>query len=167
MEANTTTMTNGNQKATFGAGCFWGVEVSFRDVPGVIDVAVGYSGGTMVNPTYHDVCTGRTGHAEVVAVEYDAARVSYEKLLRVFWENHDPTQLNRQGPDAGTQYRSAIFYHTDEQRAAAEKSKRELEESGRLRRPVTTVIEPASQFYRAEEYHQQYLAKRGMASCHV
>ena len=167
MEA-TTTGTNGKrEKATFGAGCFWGVEVAFREVKGVTDAAVGYSGGNMENPTYRDVCTGRTGHAEVVEIEYDPAQVSYEELLRVFWENHDPTQLNRQGPDTGTQYRSAIFYHTEEQRKAAEESKRALEESGRFRRPVVTVIEPASEFYRAEEYHQQYLAKRGLASCHV
>ena len=155
------------EKATFGAGCFWGVEVAFREVKGVTDVAVGYSGGNMENPTYRDVCTGRTGHAEVVEIQYDPAQVSYEGLLGVFWENHDPTQLNRQGPDTGTQYRSAIFYHTEEQRKAAEESKRALEESGRFRRPVVTVIEPASAFYPAEEYHQQYLAKRGLASCHV
>ena len=167
MEA-TTTGTNGKrEKATFGAGCFWGVEVAFREVKGVTDAAVGYSGGNMENPTYRDVCTGRTGHAEVVEVEYDPAEVSYEELLRVFWENHNPTELNRQGPDTGTQYRSAIFYHTEEQRKAAEESKRALEESGRFRRPVVTVIEPASAFYPAEEYHQQYLAKRGLASCHV
>jgi len=167
MEA-TTTGTNGKrEKATFGAGCFWGVEVAFREVKDVTDAAVGYSGGNMENPTYRDVCTGRTGHAEVVEIEYDPAQVSYEELLRVFWENHNPTELNRQGPDTGTQYRSAIFYHTEEQRKAAEESKRALEESGRFRRPVVTVIEPASAFFRAEEYHQQYLAKRGLASCHV
>jgi len=160
-------MNGEREKATFGAGCFWGVEVAFREVKGVTDVAVGYSGGNMENPTYHDVCTGRTGHAEVVEIQYDPAQVSYEGLLGVFWENHDPTQLNRQGPDTGTQYRSAIFYHTEEQRKAAEESKRALEESGRFRRPVVTVIEPASAFYPAEEYHQQYLAKRGLASCHV
>ncbi|MBA2501632.1 MAG: peptide-methionine (S)-S-oxide reductase MsrA [Pyrinomonadaceae bacterium] len=160
-------MNGEREKATFGAGCFWGVEVAFREVKGVTDVAVGYSGGNMENPTYRDVCTGRTGHAEVVEIQYDPAQVSYEGLLGVFWENHDPTQLNRQGPDTGTQYRSAIFYHTEEQRKAAEESKRALEESGRFRRPVVTVIEPASAFYPAEEYHQQYLAKRGLASCHV
>jgi len=165
-EANTM-IANGRQKATFGAGCFWGVEVAFREIEGVTNAAVGYAGGTLDNPTYGDVCTGRTGHAEVVEVEYDPARVSYEKLLDVFWENHDPTQLNRQGPDTGTQYRSAIFYHSDEQGAAAEESKRRLEESGRLRRRVVTEIAPASTFYPAEDYHQQYLAKRGLASCHV
>ncbi len=167
MEATTTGMNSEREQATFGAGCFWGVEVAFREVKGVMDAAVGYSGGNMERPTYCDVCTGRTGHAEVVEIEYDPTQVSYEELLRVFWENHDPTQLNRQGPDTGTQYRSAIFYHTEEQRKAAEESKRALEESGRFRRPVVTVIEPASEFYRAEEYHQQYLAKRGLASCHV
>ena len=160
-------MNGEREKATFGAGCFWGVEAAFREVTGVMDAAVGYSGRNMERPTYRDVCTGRTGHAEVVEIEYVPTQVSYEELLRVFWENHDPTQLNRQGPDTGTQYRSAIFYHTEEQRKAAEESKRALEESGRFRRPVVTVIEPASEFYLAEEYHQQYLAKRGLASCHV
>ncbi len=167
MTATTTGMNGEREKATFGAGCFWGVEVAFREVKGVTGATVGYSGGNMENPTYRDVCTGRTGHAEVVEVEYDPAQVSYEELLRVFWENHDPTQLNRQGPDTGTQYRSAIFFHMEEQRKAAEKSKRALEESGRFRCPVATVIEPVSAFFRAEEYHQQYLAKRGLASCHV
>jgi len=167
MEATTTGMNSEREQATFGAGCFWGVEAAFREVTGVMDAAVGYSGRNMERPTYRDVCTGRTGHAEVVEIEYDPTQVSYEELLRVFWENHDPTQLNRQGPDTGTQYRSAIFYHTEEQRKAAEESKRALEESGRFRRPVVTVIEPASEFYLAEEYHQQYLAKRGLASCHV
>ncbi len=167
MEATTTGMNSEREKATFGAGCFWGVEAAFRELKGVTDAAVGYSGGNMENPTYRDVCTGRTGHAEVVEVEYDPAQVRYEELLRVFWENHNPTELNRQGPDTGTQYRSAIFYYTGEQRKAAEESKRALEESGRFRRPIVTVIEPASAFFRAEEYHQQYLAKRGSASCHI
>jgi peptide-methionine (S)-S-oxide reductase len=152
-------------KATFGAGCFWGVEATFRRIPGVTDAAVGYLGGTLANPTYEDVCTGRTGHAEVVQVEYDPARVSYEDLLAVFWDAHDPTTLNRQGPDVGTQYRSAIFTHTPEQFAAAAESKRQLEASGRFRRPIVTEITPASDFYRAEEYHQRYLEKRGRASC--
>ncbi len=155
------------QKATFGAGCFWGVEETFRQVKGVKNTAVGYLGGTLVNPTYKDVCTGRTGHAEVVEVEYDAAQVSYNDLLKVFWENHDPTQLNRQGPDTGTQYRSGIFYHTPDQREVAEKSKQQLEQSGRLKRSVATEITPASTFYPAEDYHQQYLAKRGLSHCHV
>lgn len=153
--------------ATFGAGCFWGVEVTFRNTPGVRDALVGYLGGTLANPTYKDVCTGRTGHAEVVQVEYDPAEVSYEKLLDVFWENHNPTTLNRQGPDVGTQYRSAIFYHTPPQKRAAEKSKAQLEASGRFRRPVVTEITEATTFYPAEDYHQRYLEKRGLASCHV
>ena len=150
--------------ATFGAGCFWGVEVTFRNTPGVKDAIVGYLGGTMANPTYKDVCTGRTGHAEVVQVKYDPAEVAYDKLLDVFWENHDPTTLNRQGPDVGTQYRSAIFYHSPEQKRLAEESKGGLEASGRFRRPVVTEITPASTFYPAEDYHQRYLEKRGLAS---
>lgn len=153
--------------ATFGAGCFWGVEVTFRNTPGVRDALVGYLGGTLGNPTYKDVCTGRTGHAEVVQVKYDPAEVSYDKLLDVFWENHNPTTLNRQGPDVGTQYRSAIFYHTPEQKRAAEESKAQLEASGRFRHPVVTEITEASTFYPAEDYHQRYLEKRGLASCHV
>lgn len=153
--------------ATFGAGCFWGVEVTFRNTPGVRDVLVGYLGGILANPTYRDVCTGRTEHAEVVQVKYDPAEVSYDKLLDVFWENHNPTTLNRQGPDVGTQYRSAIFYHTPEQKRAAEESKASLEASGRFRRPVVTEITEASTFYPAEDYHQRYLEKRGLASCHV
>ena len=153
--------------ATFGAGCFWGVEVAFRQVQGVKDALVGYLGGTLANPTYKDVCTGRTGHAEVVQVQYDPGDVSYDRLLEVFWENHDPTTLNRQGPDVGTQYRSAIFYHTPGQKAAAEASKARLESSGKLRRPVVTEITEASTFYPAEDYHQRYLEKRGLASCHI
>ena len=153
--------------ATFGAGCFWGVEVAFRNVHGVKDALVGYLGGTLKNPTYKDVCTGRTGHAEVVQVEYDPAEVTYDKLLDVFWENHDPTTLNRQGPDVGTQYRSAIFYHTLEQKRLAEVSKAALGASGRFRRPIVTEITEASTFYPAEDYHQRYLEKRGLASCHI
>ncbi len=155
------------QLATFGAGCFWGVEQTFRQVPGVVNAAVGYCGGTVENPTYEQVCTDRTGHAEVVQVEFDPAKVNYEQLLEVFWNSHDPTQLNRQGPDHGTQYRSVIFYHDDAQRQAAEASKSALDQSGRFRRPIVTLIEPAKPFYRAEEYHQQYLAKHGLGSCHV
>jgi peptide-methionine (S)-S-oxide reductase len=154
-------------KATFGAGCFWGVEAAFRKIKGVTATAVGYTGGTLENPTYHDVCTDRTGHAEVVQVEYDPAQVSYDDLLKVFWENHDPTTLNRQGPDYGSQYRSAIFYHTPEQQAAARASKVQLEASGHFRRPIVTEITAATTFYRAEEYHQQYLEKRGQAQCHI
>jgi peptide-methionine (S)-S-oxide reductase len=154
-------------KATFGAGCFWGVEAEFRRVPGVIDAAVGYSGGHTVNPTYKEVCTDRTGHAEVVEVEYDPSKVSYGQLLDVFWSAHDPTQLNRQGPDFGTQYRSVIFYHDEEQKAEAEASKARLDAGGHFRRPIATQIVPAAPFYRAEEYHQRYLEKRGQASCHL
>ncbi|HKP72903.1 MAG TPA: peptide-methionine (S)-S-oxide reductase MsrA [Pyrinomonadaceae bacterium] len=155
------------QKATFGAGCFWGVEAAFRQIKGVKETQVGYLGGTMANPTYRDVCTGRTGHAEVVQVEYDPAVVSYDDLLNVFWENHNPTTLNRQGPDIGTQYRSAIFYHDEAQREAAEASKQRLETSGRFRNAIVTEITPASEFYRAEDYHQQYLEKRGLSHCHI
>lgn len=154
-------------KATFGAGCFWGVEAAFRQVPGVTSTEVGYAGGTLENPSYQDVCTGLTGHAEVVEVEYDPALTSYEQLLEVFWDNHDPTTLNRQGPDTGTQYRSAIFFHTPEQEAAARASKEARDQSGKHRNPIVTVIEPASTFYRAEEYHQRYLEKRGLAHCHL
>ncbi len=155
------------EKATFGAGCFWGVEAAFRQLPGVVDTAVGYLGGTMVNPSYRDVCTGRTGHAEVVEVTYDPQRVSYEQLLNVFWEMHDPTTLNRQGPDVGTQYRSAVFYHSPQQEAIANDSKAKLQEAKRFPRPIVTEIAPASSFYRAEDYHQRYLEKQGLTSCHV
>ena len=156
-----------NRIATFGAGCFWGVEAAYRQVPGVVSTRVGYLGGTMENPTYRDVCSGSTGHAEVVEVTYDPSRLSYDDLLTVFWENHDPTTLNRQGPDVGVQYRSAIFYHDDEQRKAAEASKEERDKSGRYHRPIVTEITPASTFYEAEDYHQQYLEKRGLANCHI
>ena len=153
-------------KATFGAGCFWGVEATFRAVPGVVDAKVGYEGGTMLNPTYEDVCSSDTGHAEVVEVVYDPAKVSYEKLLTVFWENHDPTTLNRQGPDHGSQYRSAVFAHTPEQRAAAEAMKAKLESEKKFRRPIVTEIVAAQTFYPAEDYHQRYLEKRGLDNCH-
>ncbi|MBA3761452.1 MAG: peptide-methionine (S)-S-oxide reductase MsrA, partial [Gemmatimonadales bacterium] len=143
------------EKATFGAGCFWGVEVAFRQVPGVTDAAAGYLGGTLPNPTYKDVCSGRTGHAEVVEVTYDPGKVKYEDLLNVFWTSHDPTTLNRQGPDRGTQYRSAIFYHDDGQKAAAVASKDRWNKSGKFSSPIATEITPASTFYRAEEYHQR------------
>jgi peptide-methionine (S)-S-oxide reductase len=154
------------EKATFAAGCFWGVEEAFRKVKGVVSTSVGYAGGSFTDPTYEDVCSGKTGHAEAVEVEYDPSRVSYDELLSVFWESHDPTTLNRQGPDIGTQYRSAIFFHTPEQRAAAVASKEKLQESGRHRGPIVTDLTPASRFYRAEEYHQQYLEKRRRA-CHT
>jgi peptide-methionine (S)-S-oxide reductase len=154
-------------KAIFAAGCFWGVEATFRQLPGVVSTRVGYTGGALSNPTYKDVCTDRTGHAEAVEVEYDPSKLSYEKLLDVFWQNHDPTQLNRQGPDWGTQYRSAIFFTSPEQEAAAKASKERLEKSGRYNKPIVTQIVPASTFYEAEDYHQQYLEKRGLASCHI
>ena len=150
---------------TFGAGCFWGVEAAFRQIQGVTSTAVGYLGGTVENPTYQDVCTGSTGHAEVVQVEYDPAQIAYEDLLDVFWKCHDPTTLDRQGPDVGAQYRSAVFFHTPEQEAAAKVSTEKVQ--GRFKRPIVTEITPASTFYRAEEYHQQYLEKRGQASCHL
>jgi len=153
--------------ATFAAGCFWGVEATFRQLPGVTGTRAGYIGGKTANPTYEEVCTDRTGHAEAVEVTYDPARVSYDDLLRVFWENHDPTQRNRQGPDVGAQYRSAIFYHDSEQEVAARASKERLERSGAHKRPIATEIVPASAFFEAEGYHQQYLEKRGLAACHI
>jgi peptide-methionine (S)-S-oxide reductase len=156
------------QTATFGAGCFWGVESNLRQIPGVVDASVGYLGGTLENPTYEDVCTDRTGHAEVVQLTYDPSRVTYDQLLDAFWKLHDPTQLNRQGPDHGTQYRSAIFFHTPEQEASAKRSKERLEASGRYKRPVVTEITAASTFYPAEDYHQRYFEKRGIApTCHI
>jgi peptide-methionine (S)-S-oxide reductase len=155
------------EKATFAAGCFWGVEETFRQLSGVVDTAVGFMGGATANPSYREVCGGRTGHAEVVHVEYDPSRISYDALLEAFWSCHDPTTLNRQGPDVGDQYRSAIFYHTPAQEAAAHASKERVEAAGRFRRPIVTAIEPASTFWRAEEYHQRYLEKRGAAACRV
>lgn len=155
------------EKATFAAGCFWGVEDAFRRVPGVKSTTVGYTGGTAENPTYREVCTDRTGHAEAVEVEFDPQRVSYEQLLKTFWEIHDPTTPNRQGPDVGTQYRSAIFFHGPEQEAAARASKAALESARKFRRPIVTEIEAAPEFYPAEDYHQQYFEKRGIKSCHI
>ena len=155
------------EKATFGAGCFWGVEATFRQVPGVTATAVGYAGGKTKNPTYKDVCSDQTGHAEVVEVQFDPAQVSYDTLLNIFWENHDPTTKNRQGPDWGSQYRSAIFVHSPEQEKIARESKDRLQASGKWSRPIVTEITPAPEFYRAEDYHQQYLEKRGLASCHL
>lgn len=153
------------ETASFAAGCFWGVEAAFRKVKGVSATAVGYTGGTTENPTYEQVCTDRTGHAETVRVEFDPDQVSYDHLLEVFWNCHDPTTPNRQGPDVGTQYRSAIFFHTPEQETAAKASKAKLAQSGRLSRSIVTEITPAPTFYRAEEYHQRYLEKQGKASC--
>ena len=155
-----------SELATFGAGCFWGVEAKFRMIPGVEDVLVGYSGGKTESPTYKDVCTDTTGHAEVVQVTFDPAKVKYETLVEAFWHMHDPTQVNRQGPDFGTQYRTAIFFHSAEQEAAAKKSKAALEASGKFRKPIATEITAAGTFWKAEEYHQRYLEKRGAASCH-
>jgi peptide-methionine (S)-S-oxide reductase len=150
------------EKATFGAGCFWGVEGAFRKIEGVASTTVGYAGGSFKDPTYKDVCSGKTGHAEVVQVEYDPSRVSYEELLRVFWNIHDPTTLNRQGPDIGTQYRSAVFFHNPEQEAAATVAKQKLQSGGRYQKSIVTEITPASEFYRAEDYHQQYFEKCGI-----
>ena len=156
------------EKAIFGAGCFWGVESAFRAVKGVSEAICGYSNGHSKNPTYQDVCTGNTGHAEVVQVEYDPSQVTFDTLLNVFWDSHNPTTRNRQGPDIGTQYRSAIFFFTPEQEAAAKVSKEKMQQSGRWRDPIVTEIAPAAEFYRAEEYHQRYFEKRGMAGhCHT
>jgi peptide-methionine (S)-S-oxide reductase len=155
------------EKATFGAGCFWGVEEAFRRIPGVVSTQVGYMGGNFKHPTYQDVCTDQTGHAEVVEVTYDPAKASYEDLLDAFWKTHDPTQLNRQGPDFGTQYRSAIFFHSPAQEASARASKEKLASARVGKRPIVTEIVPALEFWRAEDYHQQYLEKRGLAQCHL
>jgi len=154
-------------KATFAAGCFWGVEAAFRRIPGVLGTRVGYIGGDTVNPTYQEVCTDRTGHAEAVEVDYDPAKTPYSSLLHVFWENHNPTQVNRQGPDVGTQYRTAIFFHSPEQEAEAKASKEALDNSGKYKAKIATQIVPEATFYPAEEYHQQYLEKRGLATCHI
>jgi peptide-methionine (S)-S-oxide reductase len=152
------------EKATLGAGCFWGVEATYRRLAGVKSTAVGYMGGKLKNPTYKDVCTDSTGHAEVLEVTFDPEVISYHDILEVFWDNHNPTTLNRQGPDVGTQYRSAIFYHSPEQKAEAEKSRDAAQ--ARFPRPIVTEITPATEFWRAEEYHQQYLEKRGLSQCH-
>ncbi|MBO6826087.1 MAG: peptide-methionine (S)-S-oxide reductase MsrA [Sneathiella sp.] len=160
-------MANGSGVAFFGAGCFWGVEAAFRKVEGVTATTVGYQGGHKINPSYQDVCTGTTDHAEVVAVNFDPARVTYEELLSVFWQCHNPTTLNRQGPDVGTQYRSVIYYADNAQKEAAERSKQALTDAKAFRDPIVTAIEPAADFYPAEDYHQQYLEKRGLATCHI
>lgn len=153
--------------ATFGAGCFWGVEAVFEALPGVVSTRVGYCGGHTENPTYQEVCTDTTGHAEVVEVQFDPAKISYDSLLDVFWRNHDPTTLNRQGPDVGTQYRSVVFYHSESQRKMAEDFKIKLTNEKRFKKPIVTVIEKAVPFYPAEEYHQKYLKKRGLTHCHI
>ncbi|HEX3657480.1 MAG TPA: peptide-methionine (S)-S-oxide reductase MsrA [Pirellulales bacterium] len=155
------------EKATFAAGCFWGVEELFRKMPGVHSTAVGYCGGTTTNPTYQQVCTDSTGHAEAVDIDFDPAQVSYEQLLDAFWSNHNPTTRDRQGPDVGSQYRSAVFYHNEAQHQAAVAMRDKLAASGKFSRPIVTQIVPAVEFYRAEDYHQQYLAKRGMGQCHT
>lgn len=155
------------ETATFGAGCFWGVEAAFRKLPGVHSTAVGYCGGNLDRPTYKDVCTDQTGHAEAVQIEFDPAKITYTQLLDAFFSLHDPTTVNRQGPDLGTQYRSVIFYHSPQQQAAAEAAKAALDRSGKLSRSVVTQIVPAAPFWRAEEYHQRYLEKRGLSSCGV
>jgi peptide-methionine (S)-S-oxide reductase len=155
------------EKATFAAGCFWGVEAAFRRVPGVLDAQVGYTGGSTADPTYKEVCTGATGHAEAIEITFDPAKVTYQTLVELFLKMHDPTQMNRQGPDVGTQYRSAVFYHSPEQKAAAEAAKAALDKSGKYKKPVATQIVPAGPFYRAEEYHQRYFEKNGGPSCHI
>jgi peptide-methionine (S)-S-oxide reductase len=157
--------TNGSQKATFAAGCFWGVEAAFRQVPGVRATRVGYTGGTSERPSYEEVCTGRTGHAEAVEVEFDPERVTYETLLDIFWNEHDPTTPNRQGPDVGTQYRSAVFFHSPDQETAARASRDRAQ--SRHRKEIVTEITPATEFWPAEEYHQRYLEKRGLATCAI
>jgi peptide-methionine (S)-S-oxide reductase len=155
------------EKATFGAGCFWGVEARFAEMPGVLDTAVGYEGGDVEHPTYKEVCTDRTGHAEVVEVTFDPARVSYDTLLDAFFAMHDPTQVNRQGPDWGSQYRTVIFTHSDEQVKLAKAKIAELNGTGAYRKSIATLVEPAKTFWKAEEYHQRYLEKRGMVHCHI
>jgi len=154
-------------KATFGAGCFWGVEAAFQKIPGIVSTKVGYMGGHLKNPSYKDVCTDKTGHAEVIQITFNPKVVSYEKLVEIFWNIHDPTQFNKQGPDIGTQYRSAIFYHNQKQKEIAEKSKKKQHQSGKYKRTIVTEITPAKEFYPAEEYHQKYLEKQGLSSCRL
>lgn len=155
------------ETAMFGAGCFWGVEATFRKQPGVVDAAVGYAGGKTKNPTYKDVCTDTTGHAEVVKIDFDPTKVTYEQLVQLFFKLHDPTQVNRQGPDFGSQYRTVIFFYSPEQEATARAVKDKLEKSGKYKKPIATQIEKAGEFYRAEEYHQRYLEKRNLDNCHL
>lgn len=160
-------MTKQFEKATFGAGCFWGVEAAFQKLKGIKHTTVGYMGGHLKNPTYEDVCTDQTGHAEVVQIEYDPDEISYLDLLDTFWKLHDPTALNRQGPDVGTQYRSVIFYHTEEQQQTAIQSIENLNKSHQYANPVVTEVQPAKDFYKAEDYHQNYYQKKGLASCKI
>ena len=155
------------EKATFGAGCFWGVEAAYRKIKGVISTEVGYMGGNLKNPSYEDVCTDKTGHVEVVQIEFDPSVVSYENLLEIFWKIHDPTQLNKQGPDIGTQYKSVIFYHDEKQKKKAEVSKNKQEKLKEYSKPIVTEILEVKTFYKAEEYHQQYLEKRGTSNCPI
>lgn len=155
------------EKATFGAGCFWGVEAAFARIPGVVETAVGYEGGSLENPSYKDVCTDQTGHAEVVELTFDPTQVAFEQLLDAFFSLHDPTQMNRQGPDWGTQYRSVVFFHSPEQEAAAKAKIEQLTDEKRFPKKIVTQVVPAANFWKAEEYHQKYLEKRGMASCHI
>ena len=166
---STTTTINGETRmetATFGMGCFWGPDEMFRKTPGVVETAVGYAGGSKANPTYHDVCNETTGHAEVVQVKFDPAKISFEKLLEIFWKSHNPTTPNRQGPDVGSQYRSAIFFHTPEQEKAAKESVKQASLIGGWKNPVVTQIVQAQEFWKAEDYHQKYLMKRGLNVCH-
>ncbi|MCC7432019.1 peptide-methionine (S)-S-oxide reductase MsrA [Candidatus Peregrinibacteria bacterium] len=158
---------NNIEKATFAAGCFWGVEETYRSLSGVLETRVGYTGGQLENPTYEDVCSGVTGHAEALEITFDNSKIGFTDLLRIFWKSHNPTTKDRQGPDIGHQYRSAIFYHSDQQRQIAEQSKEELDKSGKYKNPVVTEIVPAQKFWSAEEYHQKYLMKRGLDSCHI
>jgi len=153
------------QKATFGAGCFWGVEAAFQHIKGILSTNVGYMGGHLKNPTYEDVCTDKTGHVEVINITFDSKKISYEQLLDIFWDIHDPTQLNRQGLDRGTQYRSVIFYYNQKQKRIAELSKKKLQESGKWKKQIVTEIIPAKEYYPAEEYHQKYLEKQGRFTC--
>lgn len=159
--------TTSSQTAVFAAGCFWGVEELFRKLDGVSETSVGYTGGMTEAPTYEDVCSSATGHAEAVKITFDPAKISYDRLLETFFDNHNPTTPNQQGPDFGSQYRSVVFYENDEQRAAAELYKEKVEKSGRWKKPVVTQIVPAQTFYPAEDYHQKYLMKRGLGSCHI
>ncbi len=170
MEAQDKNLNNNTQNiefATFGAGCFWGVEATFQQVPGVIETAVGYSGGYTQSPSYREVCADKTGHAEVVHIKFNPQKTNYAKLLTIFWDTHDPTQLNRQGPDIGSQYRSAIFYHNEHQKQIALKSKQNLQKSGKYKKDIVTQIEPFQAFYKAEDYHQKYLEKRGLNNCSI